>query len=271
MVSKMMKECFPGLKTNAVCPQIPNLVVPSEGQLALSFTAGDIPRSKIPHATMGIATRDNWDIPLDQLAIRSLKRALDVIVAVIVIVIIFPWLIPLVGLCITMDSPGPIFFLQKRNGRNGAPFTCLKFRSMRLNRQSDIAPASQDDPRITRIGRILRSYCIDEFPQFLNVLKGDMTLVGPRPHMIEENQVLSRSIPGYAFRFRVKPGITGLGQLQSHTRGTRLERMTDRTYWDAFYMLNWSVKMEMKILLTTLVFCCHGGNKSSSAMVRSRV
>lgn len=271
MVSKMMKECFPGLKEKAVYPQASNLVGHSESQFALSLTMDEIPRSKGLHTTMRITRRDSRDMPLDRLTIRVLKRAFDVIGAVIVIAIVFPWLIPIVGLCITMDSPGPIFFLQKRNGRNGAPFTCLKFRSMRLNRQSDIAPASQDDPRITRVGRIIRSYCIDEFPQFFNVLKGDMTLVGPRPHMIEENQIFSRSIPGYAFRFRVKPGITGLGQLQSHTRGTRLERMTDRTYWDAFYMLNWSVKMEMKILLTTLVFCYHGGNKGSSAMVRSRV
>ena len=116
--------------------------------------------------------------------------------------------------------------------------------------------------------RLLRSYCIDELPQFFNVLRGDMTLVGPRPHMIRENLIFSQSVADYAFRFRVKPGITGLGQLRGSTRGTRRERMTDRAYWDAFYILNWSLTMDIKILFSTLAFCCGGGHKDHAILIQ---
>lgn len=139
---------------------------------------------------------------------------------------------------------------------------------MKLNLESDITPARLNDPRITRIGRILRNYCIDELPQFLNVLWGDMTLVGPRPHMIEENRIYGKSIPNYAFRFKVKPGITGLGQVYNQKHGTPLQRMKNRTYWDTVYILNWSVRLEMNILLRTVILCFNAANHISPSGVQ---
>lgn len=206
-------------------------------------------------------------IALDSVVVRRIKRTVDISVSLLVIVLVFPWLIPLISILIKLDSRGPIFFLQKRNGQNGTSFTCIKFRSMRLNPESDITPAQLNDPRITHIGRTLRNYCIDELPQFLNVLRGDMTLVGPRPHMIEENRLYDKSIPNYALRFKVKPGITGLGQVYNEKQGTPLQRMKIRTYWDTVYILNWSVGLEVKILLRTLSFCFNAGNQVNQSAV----
>ena len=268
MLSKMMKESFPRLKATTVSPKTPHLADQLRWQPARKLREPEIACPDAASTKTAAAPGYNRVIPLDQTMTRVVKRAIDLFCAVAVIVVVFPWLIPIIGLVITMDSPGPIFFLQKRNGRNGVPFTCMKFRSMRLNRHSDLTPARQNDPRITRVGRILRSYCIDELPQFFNVLLGDMTLVGPRPHMIRENLIFSQSVADYAFRFRVKPGITGLGQLRGSTRGTRRERMTDRAYWDAFYILNWSLKMDIKILFSTLAFCCGGGHKDHAILIQ---
>src|SRR5258705_4443522 len=147
---------------------------------------------------------------------RVLKRIIDIIFATLMIIFILSWLIPILAVLIKLDSKGPVFFLQKRNKRNGKIFLCLKFRSMIVNQDADLVPAAVNDPRITRIGKFLRRNYLDEFPQFLNVLWGDMSVVGPRPHMISENLRYDELVEHYDYRNKVKPGITGLAQVMGY-------------------------------------------------------
>ena len=141
------------------------------------------------------------------------KRMVDLVVSAAFIVCVLSWFIPLLAFLITMDSKGPVFFRQKRVGRGGRSFYCLKFRTMYVNKECHIKQAEKNDRRITRIGKMLRKTNIDEFPQFINVFLGDMSLVGPRPHMYADCGRFSQVVNGYKFRNMVKPGITGLAQV----------------------------------------------------------
>ena len=126
-------------------------------------------------------------LPLDSVSKRIIKRSVDIFLSSIVIIGILSWLIPIMALLINLDSKGPVFFLQKRNKRGGKTFTCIKFRSMIENEDADMLQATADDERITKLGRFLRNHYLDELPQFFNVLVGDMSLIGPRPHMVSDN------------------------------------------------------------------------------------
>jgi len=191
--------------------------------------------------------------PLDKGFNRALKRAVDIFLSAIFILAVLSWLIPLIAVIIKLSSRGPVFFLQKRNKRNGELFTCIKFRSMYKNADADILPARKNDKRITPAGRFLRSYYLDELPQFFNVLWGDMSIIGPRPHMVSDNIKFDELIRNYAFRHKVKPGITGLAQILGYIGPVEsLQKMEARVNMDIFYTRHWSPKLDIVILYRTI-------------------
>lgn len=192
-------------------------------------------------------------LPLDKKATRILKRSGDILFSTIIILGILSWLMPILALFIKLNSKGPVFFLQKRSGRNKKLFTCIKFRSMVVNAESDLRPAEADDTRITRFGKFLRTHYLDELPQFFNVLMGDMSLIGPRPHMINDNLTYQDTINHYDFRYKVKPGITGLAQVLGFAGPVDdIQKMKDRVQLDIFYIRHWSFSMDMKIIFRTI-------------------
>ncbi len=191
--------------------------------------------------------------PLEKQYNCYLKRLTDVIVSSMACIFILSWLTPLLGLCIYLETRGPIFFIQHRRGRNKQPFSCIKFRSMRLNKHSDTRQAVKNDPRFTIIGRFIRHTGLDEFPQFMNVLIGNMSLVGPRPHMLKHTSDFSKADSRYGARHFIKPGITGWAQVKSF-RGeiTNDEQVQERTDHDLWYIENWSLWLDIKILMMTV-------------------
>ena len=190
--------------------------------------------------------------PLEDSSQRLKKRLLDIAVSLFVIVFILSWLMPILALLIYLESPGPIFFKQLRSGRNNKAFNCVKFRSMRINRDAHLKQASRDDNRITRIGRFIRKTSLDEFPQFFNVLRGEMSLVGPRPHMLKHTDDYSQVLEQYMVRHFAKPGITGWAQVNGYRGETReLEQMKGRVEHDIWYLENWSLWLDVKIIILT--------------------
>jgi lipopolysaccharide/colanic/teichoic acid biosynthesis glycosyltransferase len=181
------------------------------------------------------------------------KRLLDILLSAFAIVFFLSWMIPLVGLLIKLDSKGPIFFLQKRNKKNGKIFTCIKFRTMIVNDEADSLPASDFDRRITRVGNFLRNHYLDELPQFFNSLIGDMSVVGPRPHMLSDNIRYDKLVDHYPLRHKVKPGITGLAQVMGYAGNNNdTQNIKHRVYLDIFYVGRWSLRLDIKILWNTL-------------------
>lgn len=182
-----------------------------------------------------------------------IKRCIDVAISTLVILFVLSWLSIVVALFILADSKGPVFFVQRRVGKAGKTFRCYKFRTMVLNRDADTRRADPNDPRITRFGRVLRLYNIDELPQFLNVLLGEMSIVGPRPHMHSDCNEFSKFIKAYKFRTFVKPGITGLAQAKGfHGPVTDNEQFQMRFQWDAFYIRNASLPLDARIIHATV-------------------
>ncbi len=181
------------------------------------------------------------------------KRGFDILFSILVITLVISWLLPLVALLIKLDTKGPVFFRQKRIGKKGEPFTCLKFRTMVLNDMADEEPAKEDDERITRAGKLLRKINIDELPQFFNVLAGQMSVVGPRPHMISDCIRFSFVIPSYQFRSLMRPGITGWAQVNGYHGTIRdYESIIIRYYWDAQYVRKAGVWLDARIIGTTI-------------------
>jgi putative colanic acid biosysnthesis UDP-glucose lipid carrier transferase len=182
------------------------------------------------------------------------KRVTDVAVASLVLIITLPLLLPLAAI-IKLTSPGPVIFRQRRYGLNGEEITVYKFRTMRVTEDGAVIhQATRDDPRTTKIGRFLRRYSLDELPQLVNVLQGRMSLVGPRPHAVAHNEMYRKLIKGYMVRHKVRPGITGLAQvngLRGETR--RVEQMEARVRYDLEYLRNWSILLDLKILAKTAV------------------
>ena len=192
-------------------------------------------------------------IPLDDPLNRSVKRAFDVIFSSTVCVILLSWLIPVIAIVIKVDSKGPIFFKQKRTGRNGEEFFCLKFRTMVPGAESLPEPEGELDQRITRFGSILRRTSLDELPQFFNVLIGDMSVVGPRPHMVSQSLEYTRIDRKFRARQSIKPGITGLAQAKGFRGAVRTKSsLKDRLKLDRFYLENWSMTFDLKIILLTM-------------------
>lgn len=194
-----------------------------------------------------------FQLPLDNISKRIIKRSGDILLSSLIIVGILSWLIPIIALLIKLDSKGPVFFLQKRNKRGGKSFTCVKFRSMIENEEADLLQASADDERITKLGRFLRNHYLDELPQFFNVLLGDMSFIGPRPHMVSDNNKYEELIEFYDYRHKVKPGITGLSQAMGYVGETRnIQAMRDRVQLDIFYVRHWTLRLDLKILWNTI-------------------
>jgi Undecaprenyl-phosphate glucose phosphotransferase len=182
------------------------------------------------------------------------KRLFDLVLAAGALILATPLLV-LVAILIKLDSPGPIFFVQRRYGFNQQPFRIIKFRSMRtLDDGAVIRQARVDDPRLTRIGRWLRRWNIDEIPQLFNVLTGDMSLVGPRPHALSHDREYEQRISRYARRHNVKPGITGWAQIHGYRGETDTEeKMRKRVEYDLFYIDNWSLWLDLKIMVRTVL------------------
>ena len=200
-----------------------------------------------------IAIFNPQEIPLDDLRSRFFKRIFDIVFSSLVIVFIISWLFPLLCLLIKLSSKGPVFFHQKRTGINNKTFTCLKFRSMRMNSNADDKQATIGDSRVTTIGRFLRKSNLDEFPQFFNVLIGQMSVVGPRPHMLKHTEQYSELIEYYRVRHYVKPGITGWAQVNGYRGETdELWKMEKRVEFDMFYLENWTFSWDLRIILMTL-------------------
>lgn len=192
--------------------------------------------------------------PLEDLGNRIKKRAFDLLVSGAVILFILVWLIPLVSLLIWLESRGPVFFMQERTGKDNKRFGCLKFRSMRVNAGADVLQASRNDGRITRLGRFLRRTNLDEFPQFLNVFLGQMSVVGPRPHMLKHTYEYSQLIGQYMVRQFLKPGITGWAQVNGFRGETKdISQMQRRVEHDLWYMENWSLMFDLRIIFMTLL------------------
>ncbi|MBB1286139.1 undecaprenyl-phosphate glucose phosphotransferase [Flavisolibacter sp. BT320] len=191
--------------------------------------------------------------PLEDSLNRTKKRLMDVAVSAFVIVFILSWLVPILGLLIWLESPGPIFFSQLRSGLNNKPFRCLKFRSMKRNKDANFKQATKNDDRLTKIGRFIRKTSLDEFPQFINVLKGEMSLVGPRPHMLKHTDDYSQLLEEYMVRHFAKPGITGWAQVNGYRGETKtVEQMRNRVEYDIWYLENWSLILDVKIMFLTV-------------------
>ena len=202
-------------------------------------------------------------IALDDGRNQLLKRIFDLVFSFLFVTLVLSWLIPLIGLIIKLDSRGPIFFVQKRSGELNKPFHCMKFRTMVVNSDSDNKQASRDDTRITPLGHFLRRTSIDELPQFLNVLVGTMSIVGPRPHMLKHTDEYSKVIEKFMARHYVKPGITGLAQCLGYRGETKdLIDMENRVRMDRYYIENWSFWFDIKIIFLTVVSLIRGSDKA---------
>lgn len=190
--------------------------------------------------------------PLSILFNKIVKRSFDIAFSFMVIAVVFPVMIPIVALAIKLESRGPIFFRQLRPGRKNKLFVCYKFRTMRVNNNTELQ-ATKDDPRVTRVGKLLRKTSIDEFPQFFNVLIGDMSVVGPRPNLINQLDKYSKLIDKYPVRHFVSPGITGYAQVNGYRGETKdVKLMEKRVEYDVRYMENWSLALDMRIILKTI-------------------
>lgn len=202
---------------------------------------GEIPVMKVHTSPL-----DDWDKQL-------VKRTFDIIFSFTIIVTLLSWLLPVFAILIKLDSKGPVFFRQRRTGRDNKWFWCYKLRTMYVNDQSDTLQATINDDRITRIGRFLRNSSMDELPQFFNVFIGDMSVVGPRPHMLKHTEDFSIEVEKFMSRHKIKPGITGLAQSKGYRGETdELEKKKNRVKLDLFYMNNWTFFFDIKIILNTI-------------------
>lgn len=203
------------------------------------------------------------NIPLQESLNKYVKRLFDILFSLFIIVFILSWLTPLLAILIKIESKGPVFFKQSRNGFNYKEFDCYKFRSMTPNKNAHLHQATKGDARVTKVGAFIRKTSIDELPQFFNVLFGDMSVVGPRPHMVSHTNMYARRIDKFMVRHFVKPGITGLAQVS----GFRGEIETDkdiinRVKYDIFYVENWSLLLDIKITVQTFVNALKGEKKA---------
>jgi putative colanic acid biosynthesis UDP-glucose lipid carrier transferase len=199
----------------------------------------------------------------DETINKIIKRVFDIVFSILILIGVLSWLTPILAIIIKLESKGPWFFIQKRNGLNYKEFNCYKFRSMYINEKSDTDLVSKNDIRITKVGKFIRKTSIDELPQFLNVLLGDMSVVGPRPHMVSVANLYALQVDKFMVRHFVKPGITGLAQI----KGFRGEVETDediinRVKYDIFYMENWSILLDVEIILKTIYNIIKGDEKA---------
>jgi putative colanic acid biosynthesis UDP-glucose lipid carrier transferase len=219
-----------------MCPDVFTLYLPVRG---LTSVAG------IPMLDVFERPLSGWDLVLKNLEDRLLAP---------ILMLLFLPICAAIAILIKLDSPGPVFFRQRRYGFNNNVISVFKFRTMRATApQEEVPQATRDDPRVTRIGRVLRRTSLDELPQLINVLRGEMSLVGPRPHAVDHNKKYAAIIDEYLGRHRVKPGITGWAQVNGLRGETQNpEQMRLRVQHDLYYIEHWSLLFDMKILLMTL-------------------
>ena len=202
-------------------------------------------------------------VPLQDSVNLFFKRLIDIIISLAVVVFVLSWLTPIIALFIKKESDGPVFFKQIRNGINYEEFSCLKFRSMIVNDNAHKLQATKGDTRVTKIGAFLRKTSLDEMPQFINVLLGDMSVVGPRPHMIKENDKYYKTVDKYMLRHVIKPGITGLAQVSGYRGEVEKESdIVNRIKFDIYYLENWSILLDVKIILRTILNSIKGEDKA---------
>ena len=260
-----LKEIFDGnLPVNEVVVALPNNEVDNLNHI-ISVSRNEAVRLRIMPDYSEISSRytvDNFGgmaminvrpEPLENFQWRAYKRAFDIIFSFVILIGICSWLFPMIAILIKINSKGPVFFKQLRAGRDKIPFYCYKFRTMYLNEYSDSKNTVKNDPRVTWIGKLLRKTSIDEMPQFVNVLLGQMAVVGPRPHMISQNETYIKIIDQYMVRQLVKPGITGWAQVCGYRGETRNnEDMQMRVEYDVWYLENWTYKLDFKIIFLTI-------------------
>ena len=199
------------------------------------------------------------DEPLESVANRFKKRAFDLIFSSLVILFVLSWLYPIIAILIKLQSKGPVLFKQLRSGRNDEPFWCYKFRSMKVNKDSDQKQATKDDDRVTAIGKFLRRSSLDEMPQFFNVFLGNMSVVGPRPHMLKHTEEYKAIINQFMVRHFMKPGITGWAQVNGYRGETKTkEDMENRVKCDIYYLENWTGMLDVRIIFMTIINAVRG-------------
>lgn len=197
--------------------------------------------------------------PLKRPINRLMKRVFDIVFSSCVLLCLGPVLLIPIAIAVKLSSRGPVFFKQKRTGYRGTDFYCWKFRTMRVNNDSDKLQATKDDPRKTRVGDFLRRTSLDELPQFFNVWLGQMSVVGPRPHMLKHTEEYRQLIDKYMVRHNVKPGISGWAQVNGYRgRTEELWQMEKRVEYDVWYIENWSFMLDLKIIVRTLVNAFQG-------------
>ncbi|GAA0750977.1 undecaprenyl-phosphate glucose phosphotransferase [Psychroflexus lacisalsi] len=202
-------------------------------------------------------------IPTDSTVNKLLKRTLDIVLSLGVIIFILSWLTPLIAILIKLESKGAVFFKQKRNGLDYNEFYCYKFRSMKPNPEADLHQANKNDQRITKVGRLLRKTSFDELPQFYNVLLGDMSVVGPRPHMVSHTHMYAENVDKFMVRHFIKPGITGLAQVSGYRGEVETDQdIINRVKYDIFYLENWSLLLDIKIVIQTVLNAIKGEKKA---------
>jgi putative colanic acid biosynthesis UDP-glucose lipid carrier transferase len=202
-------------------------------------------------------------IPLEDSFNTIVKRFFDILFSSLVVIFILSWLTPIIAVLIKLESKGPVFFKQSRNGFNYKEFDCYKFRSMTPNKDAHLYQATRGDQRITKIGRLIRKTSIDELPQFFNVLFGDMSVVGPRPHMVSHTNMYAKKIDKFMVRHFVKPGITGLAQISGFRGEIESDKdIIGRVKFDIFYIENWSLLLDIKIIAKTFMSAIKGDDKA---------
>lgn len=225
---------------------VPNLHNYLQNRVYLNML-GDVPYLSLRHD------------PLSETANKVVKRTFDIVFSLLFLCTLFPIILLVVAIMTKLTMPGPIFFCQKRNGLNDKEFYVIKFRSMKVNKEADTLQATKDDPRKTRWGNIMRKTNLDEMPQFINVLLGDMSVVGPRPHMLKHTQEYSQLINKYMVRHFVKPGITGWSQVTGFRGETKeLKDMEGRIWGDIWYIEHWSFWLDIYIIYKTVANVFHG-------------
>jgi putative colanic acid biosynthesis UDP-glucose lipid carrier transferase len=231
------------MNTNLSIPE--NLVLESNVN---SLEATLVREIRVPAPVMFVEIES----PLDHTLNIIVKRLFDVVVSGLLLTALIAFL-PLISLLIVTDSKGPVFFRQKRMKKGGRYFNCLKFRTMISNAEADVLAACENDRRITRVGNFLRRHHLDELPQLWNVLKGDMSLIGPRPYMISDSIRYEKAVDKYKMRYKVKPGITGLAQSFGHYGSVSGSiKMKERINYDLIYITDWTFSMDVKIICRTL-------------------
>lgn len=248
--------CLPTTSNHELC----EIMDYCENHFIRFYVVPDIKDYQCRQINMKMKLMDNnvpvlfrYEEPLIRLDNQIKKRALDLGISIFFLVFFFPWILMIVAIIMKLTMPGPIFFKQKRTGFEGKTFTCYKFRSMKVNNDSDKVQATKDDPRKTRWGEIMRRTNIDELPQFMNVFLGNMSVVGPRPHMVSHTETYSNLISKYMMRHFAKPGITGWAQVTGFRGETKeLWQMEARVEADVWYIENWSFWLDVRIIYMTV-------------------